>query len=145
MAADRSLRESSPQVSLKVEVSNLSHAFHLNGQDLPVLDAIDLVIEPGEFVALIGPSGCGKSTLLRLLAGLEAPTEGSILVGGEPISKPDPSRMLVFQDPTLFPWLTVWRNVATGLEARRVLDSQRQRVDSTISTVGLDGFSNAYP
>jgi ABC-type nitrate/sulfonate/bicarbonate transport system ATPase subunit len=53
--------------------------------------------------------------------------------------------MLVFQDPTLFPWLTVWRNVATGLEARGVLDRQRERVDSTISTVGLDGFSNAYP
>ena len=78
---------------------------------LQVLQNVTLHAEPGEFVALLGPSGCGKSTLLRLVAGLDLPRRGRLLVDGVEVTGPDPSRVVVFQDPTLFPWRTVWKNV----------------------------------
>jgi ABC-type nitrate/sulfonate/bicarbonate transport system ATPase subunit len=132
-------------VSVAVDIRAVSHQFRLSGSTLPVLDTIDFSVAAGDFVALLGPSGCGKSTLLRLVAGLEKPTSGSILVDGQVITRPDPSRILVFQDPTLFPWATVWKNVATGLEARGVLKQERARVDSALALVELSAFANAYP
>jgi ABC-type nitrate/sulfonate/bicarbonate transport system ATPase subunit len=134
-----------PEVGASVDIRTVSHQFKLSGSTLPVLDTIDFSVAPGEFVALLGPSGCGKSTLLRLVAGLEKPSSGSILVDGQAIARPDPSRILVFQDPTLFPWATVWKNVATGLEARGVLKHQRARVDSALALVELSAFADAYP
>lgn len=129
----------------RIQINELSHAFDLDGQALPVLTGIDLDIKPGEFVAFLGPSGCGKSTLLRLVAGLELPLEGRILVDGEAVERPDPSRIVVFQDPTLYPWRTVWKNVSLGLEARGLLKERRSTVDDAIRLVGLEGFGNAYP
>ena len=85
----------------RLEVRGVSHAFALEKRALPVLEDIDFTAEPGEFVALLGPSGCGKSTLLRLAAGLEPPTEGRLLVDGAEITGTDPSRTIMFQDPTL--------------------------------------------
>jgi ABC-type nitrate/sulfonate/bicarbonate transport system ATPase subunit len=134
-----------PEVGASVDIRTVSHQFKLSGSTLPVLDTIDFSVASGEFVALLGPSGCGKSTLLRLIAGLERPSSGSILVDGQPIVRPDPSRILVFQDPTLFPWATVWKNVATGLEARGVLQHQRARVDDALALVELSAFADAYP
>jgi len=131
--------------NLAIDIRGVSHYFDLAGSKLSVLDDIDLSVGPGEFVALLGPSGCGKSTLLRLVAGLEAPSRGVIMADGALITRPDPSRILVFQDPTLFPWATVWKNVATGLEARGVLKDHRRRVDDALSLVDLAGFRNAYP
>jgi ABC-type nitrate/sulfonate/bicarbonate transport system ATPase subunit len=131
--------------NLAIDIRGVSHHFDLAGAKLPVLDDIDLSVGAGEFVALLGPSGCGKSTLLRLVAGLEAPSRGTILADGAAIVRPDPSRILVFQDPTLFPWATVWKNVATGLEARGVLRRHRQRVDDALDLVDLAAFKNAYP
>jgi ABC-type nitrate/sulfonate/bicarbonate transport system ATPase subunit len=133
------------QVSVAVDIRTVSHQFRLSGSTLPVLDTIDFSVAAGDFVALLGPSGCGKSTLLRLVAGLEKPTSGSILVDGQVITRPDPSRILVLQDPTLFPWATVWKNVATGLEARGVLKQERARVDSALALVELSAFADAYP
>jgi ABC-type nitrate/sulfonate/bicarbonate transport system ATPase subunit len=145
----RALRSAPPaQISAKnlaIDVRGVSHAFDLHGARLPVLDTIDLSVAAGEFVALLGPSGCGKSTLLRLISGLEAPSSGAIEADGEIIETPDPSRILVFQDPTLFPWTTVWKNVATGLDARGVLDQDRDRVDDALRLVGLTAFAKAYP
>src|ERR1700730_9232310 len=129
--------------SLYVEAA--SPAFDSDGAVLPVLDDISFSVKPGEFVALLGPSGCGKSTLLRLAAGLEPPRSGSLREDGDPIRGPFPSRVVVFQDPTLFPWRTVWNNVALGLEAQGILKSQRHRVDAAIDLVGLSAFRNAYP
>jgi NitT/TauT family transport system ATP-binding protein len=126
-------------------IRDVSHRFDLEGQPLPVLDRISLRIGRGEFVALLGPSGCGKSTLLRLVAGLDSPSAGGLFVEGEAIAGPDPSRVVVFQDPTLYPWRTVWSNVALGLEARRLLRTHRERIEDALRLVGLAGFANAYP
>jgi ABC-type nitrate/sulfonate/bicarbonate transport system ATPase subunit len=131
--------------SIAIDIRNLNHAFDLQGIRLEVLQSIDLSVAAGEFVALLGPSGCGKSTLLRLVSGLDRPTAGSIRADGVTIDRPDPSRILVFQDPTLFPWASVWKNVATGLDARGVLERQTGRVDDALKLVGLTAFAQAYP
>ncbi len=140
--------ESTPATTVtgaRIEVRNVSHWFDLPAGPLHVIDELDLSIAPGEFVALLGPSGCGKSTLLRLVAGLEPATTGELLQDGTPITDPDPSRIVVFQDPTLFPWRTVWDNVALGLQARGILRTQRHRVDEALRLVGLQDFAKAFP
>ncbi|MDB5414905.1 MAG: transporter [Rubritepida sp.] len=142
---DRSLLSAPLAPGAALDVRGVSHHYQLKGAPLPVLDNVSLTAAPGEFVALLGPSGCGKSTLLRLVAGLEPPTQGELSVDGAPITGPDPSRVVVFQDPTLYPWRTVWRNAALGLEARGLLRSQRSRVDAALELVGLNGFADAYP
>jgi NitT/TauT family transport system ATP-binding protein len=134
-----------PAVGAALDVEHISHAFDIDGSALPVLDDVNFTVRPGEFIALLGPSGCGKSTLLRLVAGLETPRSGTLREDGDAVTGPHPSRVVVFQDPTLFPWRTVWNNVALGLEAQGILNSQRARVDAAIDLVGLSQFRNAYP
>ncbi|MBN3756286.1 ABC transporter ATP-binding protein [Paraburkholderia sp. Tr-20389] len=129
----------------RIDVRNVTHRFALHGEALPVLDDISLTIEPGECVALLGPSGCGKSTLLRLVAGLDAPAQGAIHADGVPVTGPDPSRVVVFQDPTLFPWRTVRDNVALGPQAQRTQRDAGNRIDAALELVGLSAFANAYP
>jgi sulfonate transport system ATP-binding protein len=145
LGAAAGLAEPRSRRGAALDVCAISHAFELEGRPLSVLDRISFRAEPGEFVALLGPSGCGKSTLLRLVAGLERPAAGRLTTDGRPIEGPDPSRVVVFQDPTLYPWRTVWRNVALGLEARRLLPRRREAVDDALRLVGLTGFANAYP
>jgi ABC-type nitrate/sulfonate/bicarbonate transport system ATPase subunit len=111
----------------------------------PVLDGLSFSVAAGELVSLIGPSGSGKSTLLRLIAGLDSPDSGELLIGSEPISGPSAERGLVFQDPNLFPWLTVRRNIEAGLVARRVLREKRYEVGEFMRLVGLEAFGGAYP
>jgi len=132
-------------IGAAIEVSDVSHRFDLDGQTLPVLNRISLRIQPGELVSLLGPSGCGKSTLLRLVAGLETPTIGTITADGALITRPDPSRVVMFQDPTLYPWRTVKANVSLGLEARGLLQRQGHRVEEALQLVGLTQFATAYP
>ena len=109
------------------------------------LDKISLSVAAGELVSVVGPSGCGKSTLLRLIAGLLLPTEGELLMGSEPITGPSAERGLVFQDPNLFPWLTVRRNIEAGLVARGVLREKRAEVDEFMRVVGIEAFADAFP
>ncbi|KSB91915.1 ABC transporter [Caulobacter vibrioides] len=135
---------SSPH-GLSVQARRVSHAFATKNGPLPVLDDVSFTIEAGEFVALLGPSGCGKSTLLRLLSGLDAPREGKIGADGVRITGPDPSRLLVFQDPTLYPWRSVRQNLAVGLETRGVLKQQKGRIDEILRLVGLEAFADALP
>ncbi|QDD88752.1 ABC transporter [Pseudomonas oryzihabitans] len=130
---------------MTLAVRGLSHAFELADGPLPVLDRVDLQLAAGESLGLLGPSGCGKSTLLRLVAGLEQTQSGSLLADGAAIPGPHHSRVLMFQDPTLYPWRSVWDNVALGLQARGLLATQRERVDEALRRVGLLEFRNAYP
>jgi ABC-type nitrate/sulfonate/bicarbonate transport system ATPase subunit len=110
-----------------------------------VLPGISVTLAAGELVSLIGPSGCGKSTLLRLIAGLETTDSGELLIGSEAIHGPSAERGLVFQDPNLFPWLTVRRNIEVGLVARGLLHEKRAEVDEFMRLVELEAFANAYP
>jgi ABC-type nitrate/sulfonate/bicarbonate transport system ATPase subunit len=109
------------------------------------LDEVSLSVAAGELVSLVGPSGCGKSTLLRLIAGLDAPDAGTLSVGTERIAGPSAERGLVFQDPNLFPWLTVRGNIEAGLVARGLLAQRRAEVDEFMRLVGLAEFAKAYP
>ena len=109
------------------------------------LDTITLSVAAGELISIVGPSGCGKSTLLRLIAGLDSPSDGELRVGDELITEPSAQRGLVFQDPNLFPWLSVRRNIEAGLVARGVLHEKRHEVDEFMRLVGLEAFADAYP
>lgn len=129
-----------------ITVKNINRVFQDSASNgVIALDEVNLAVKPGEFVSLVGPSGCGKSTLLRLIAGLDVPNSGELLLDGEPIDGPHYLRGLVFQDPTLFPWLTVRKNIAAGLDARGVPKQNHGEVDDYIKLVGLTGFENAYP
>ncbi|WP_316667911.1 ABC transporter ATP-binding protein [uncultured Propionibacterium sp.] len=130
-----------------VDVLDVVQAFVSHRRPLPVLDDVSLSVRPGRFVSLVGPSGCGKSTLLRLIAGLDRPIRGEIYADGHSVDGPDPSRGVVFQDPTLLPWLTVEQNIGLGPQVRGVADRQdeRARVAEMIEMVDLGGFRTAYP
>jgi ABC-type nitrate/sulfonate/bicarbonate transport system ATPase subunit len=116
-----------------------------DGSTVAALDRVSLSIAAGEMVCLVGPSGCGKSTLLRLIAGLDLPGSGELWAGAEPINGPSADRGLVFQDPNLFPWLTIRKNVQAGLRARGVLREKKAEVDEFLHLVGLEQFAGAYP
>lgn len=109
------------------------------------LDDVSLTVAAGELISLVGPSGCGKSTLLRLIAGLDSPSSGELWIGNDTITGASAERGLVFQDPNLFPWLTVRRNIQAGLVARGVLHTRRHEVNEFMRLVGLEAFANAYP
>ena len=129
-----------------VDLVGVTQAFRNHGKPLPVLDEVDLSVKPGTFVSLIGPSGSGKSTLLRLVAGLDMPVDGKVYVDGRVVRGPDPRPGLVFQDPTLLPWLSVERNVGLGPTAQgRRGPEWTRRIDEMIDMVGLENFRHALP
>jgi len=129
-----------------LEVENLSRAFPSGDRTVTALRDINLRVHRREFVCVIGPSGCGKSTLIRLLAGLDEPTSGRMLVDGKETSGPCPERGMVFQGYTLFPWLTVKRNVMFGLEmAGMGRDQADAEARQWIDLVGLTRVADSYP
>lgn len=131
---------------MQVELKNVSKSFSQNGAAVEALQDVSLTVEEGEFVCLLGPSGCGKSTLIHLVAGLDRPTAGEILVGGKPVMGPDPSRTVVFQDAALFPWLSVLGNVEFGLRMAGVPPGKRrERAMEYLRLVHLSKFIHAYP
>ena len=129
-----------------VKLEHVSKQFSHNGTGIEVLQDINLAIAEGEFVCLVGPSGCGKSSLIHLIAGLERPSSGRILVDGSPVSGPGPDRVVVFQEAALFPWLTVRANVEFGLKMSRVPAEQRRRKSTEyLRMVHLTRFADFYP
>src|SRR5246500_1203642 len=113
---------------------------------LEVLKSVSFSAAHGEFVSIIGPSGCGKTTLLRILHGLEPATSGIVSISGKRVEAPSPSSAMEFQQFNLFPWLTVARNIAFGLEVAKLATAQRkERTDRFVRLVGLQGFSEHYP
>jgi len=129
-----------------VAARNVSKFYAGKDQRIRVLDDITLDLRAGEFVALLGPSGSGKSTLLRTLAGLVAPSDGQVLVHGQPLHGPNPHVAIVFQSFALYPWLTVLDNVELGLLAKDLpRQERRRRALAAIDLIGLDGFEEAYP
>lgn len=115
-------------------------------QTLTALAHFQLSVAPGEFVCLVGPSGCGKTTFLHVVAGLLAASEGRVLLDGREITGPGRDRAMVFQSPALFPWRSVWRNIAYGLELQGQSQAQaRTQAQTFIDLVGLTGFEESYP
>jgi NitT/TauT family transport system ATP-binding protein len=133
-------------VSAHLEIQHVFKRYTQNGAAVEVLQDMDATIERGEFVCVLGPSGCGKSTLINIIAGLETPSSGQVLLNGQPITKPGTDRLVVFQDAGLFPWLTVLGNVEFGLKMAG-LDTavRRNRALALIKRVHLSNFAAAYP
>jgi NitT/TauT family transport system ATP-binding protein len=117
-----------------------------NYGDVEALRDMSLDFPKGQLTSLLGPSGCGKTTLLKIIAGLLVPNQGEVRVNGQIVTEPGPDRAFVFQDFALMPWASVLRNVAFGLELRKVAKSEREDIARKyIKEVGLDGFENSYP
>lgn len=123
------------KVFAKVESDEVTHA----------LNTVDLTMASGEFISLVGPSGCGKSTILRLIAGLILPTTGTVTVDGKPVTAPSPQRGMVFQKPTLFPWLTVEKNISFSLRMQHKLKGNEEKVERMLQVIGLEAFRKDYP
>lgn len=139
----------------KISISSVSKRFLSRGAEVIALDNLSLEVADQSFVSLIGPSGCGKSTLLNIVAGFERPDSGEVKVGESEVSVPGPDRAVVFQEPALFPWLTVEENIAFGLKIKppsyfggsksQAKSEIGKRVDELLAAVGLTAFRKRYP
>jgi ABC-type nitrate/sulfonate/bicarbonate transport system ATPase subunit len=128
-------------------INSVSLRFRLKkGREITALDDVSLVVRDREFVVIVGPSGCGKSSLLRMVAGLQRPSDGAIILDDRRVDGPGRDRGMVFQSYTLFPWLTIRQNVAFGPSLARVPEAERLKAaNEFIRLVGLSGFEDAYP
>jgi NitT/TauT family transport system ATP-binding protein len=129
----------------KLVVENVTKRFRTHKGEIHALDNVSLAVREGEFVCLVGPSGCGKTTLLNLIAGLDLPDSGQILANGKPVTGPGSDRMVMFQEPALFPWLDVFDNVMFGLKLKPRLNNKERREVATyyLELVGLQRFMYA--
>lgn len=131
---------------MKIEARGLCQSFPLPRDRMhPVLAGVNLSVEAGCFTVILGESGCGKSTLLNLLAGLVMPTAGHIQADGKPVRGPSPDRSILFQQPSLLPWLTVAENIAFGCRLRGELDAIQGKVHDLMQLIGLVGFEERHP
>jgi NitT/TauT family transport system ATP-binding protein/sulfonate transport system ATP-binding protein len=132
----------------KLAVESVTRVFPgvRRGPPTRALEHTDLAVADNDFIAILGPSGCGKSTLLRIVAGLDQPTTGRVLLDGQPVARPGPDRGMVFQSYTLFPWLTVRQNICFGLREKGSSQAEQDRVAAAyVERVGLRGFEDHYP
>ena len=132
---------------MTIEIKNICKSFEGKNKNLSVLKDINLTINDGELICLLGPSGCGKTTLLRLIAGLEQPSSGEIIANGEVVKKPSGDRAVIFQQYSLFPWLTVLQNVTFGLEMTKkgTKEENIAAAERYLESVGLIDFKDSYP
>jgi NitT/TauT family transport system ATP-binding protein len=129
----------------KIAVEGVSKQFDQAGNPVQALAKLNLAVSEGEFVSIVGPSGCGKSTLLYMLGGFIAADSGRMLVDGRPITGPGVDRGVVFQEYALFPWLTVFDNIAYGLRESRMTERDvRVTAERYITLIGLTGFENRF-
>ncbi len=129
----------------KLEARNIVKRFDHNGNFVVALDGINLKVDEGDFVCIVGPSGCGKSTLLNIIAGLEKPDLGEILLNGKTIDTPGPDRTMVFQEGALFPWLKVVDNVEFGLKIAGIPKDERAQISQRyLDMMQLTKFANSY-
>jgi NitT/TauT family transport system ATP-binding protein len=129
-----------------IRIRGVRKVFASGGREVVALDGIDLDVAEGELVCLLGPSGCGKSTLLNAIAGFSPPTSGTIVANGREVAAPGPDRAMVFQEYALFPWMTVERNVAFGLETRGTpRPAIRETVDGLLRKLHLADFRDRFP
>ena len=132
----------------KIEINNLTVSYIEKKKSFTALKNVSFSIEEGEFVSVIGSSGCGKSTLLSILEGINTPTEGEILINGEPVTGTGADRGVVFQHYSLFPWMTARKNVAFGIKQVNKTATRAERyqlADEFLEKVGLERFKNKYP
>lgn len=130
---------------LDLELRGVSRSYVRPGRMVKALENVDLKIGRGQFICLVGPSGCGKTTILHLLAGLDRPTAGTVLADGRPVQGPDPSRVLIFQDAALFPWLNVQANVEFGLKVMKKGRAEREeQVSKLLGMVHLEKFAHSW-
>jgi ABC-type nitrate/sulfonate/bicarbonate transport system ATPase subunit len=130
----------------EIRFVDVAMRFRTRRGEVRALQQISLTVPDGQFACIVGPSGCGKSTLLNVAAGLVTPTEGEVLVDGKPADSPGADRGMVFQSYSLYPWLSVRRNIEFGLEVKRTPKAERTRQSSElIRLMKLDGFADAYP
>ena len=129
-----------------IDVKHVNKVFKTDNREVVALRDINLQIPQGQFVCLLGPSGCGKSTLLNAIAGFSLPSSGEITADGQLITGPGPERGMVFQEYALFPWMTVEKNIAFGLEVKGMAAAEiKQRVDQLLSMLSLSDFRNRFP
>ncbi len=129
----------------KLQAKNIVKHFDHNGNSVVALDGINLDVQEGDFICIVGPSGCGKSTFLNIVAGLEIPDSGEILLNGKPISTPGPDRTMVFQEGALFPWLKVIDNVEFGLKMAGIPQDERRQISQRyLDMMQLTKFADSY-
>lgn len=138
------VRRSSPPSLISVRDCWKSFPGKKAGEQVHVLERVNLDVQAGEFVCVVGPSGCGKSTLLNIIGGFFKESQGEVKVAGVPVNGPDPRRIFVFQENGVFPWLTVEENIGFGLMSRPATERE-ERVMHYIGMVGLTGFEKSYP
>ncbi|WP_049930964.1 ABC transporter ATP-binding protein [Halosimplex carlsbadense] len=131
----------------QIRVDSVSKTYESESGPVEALTGVDFDVGHGEFVSIVGPSGSGKSTVFRIIAGLEASTDGAVLVDGSPVTEPGPDRGMIFQDDALFPWRTVAGNVSYGLEEVGPPEgfTTEERIDYCLELVGLTDKADAYP
>ncbi len=128
-----------------LQAKNIVKHFDHNGETMLALDGVNLEVHEGDFVCLVGPSGCGKSTFLNIIAGLEKPDSGEILLSGKPVTGHDAKIIMVFQEGALFPWLSVIDNVEFGLKMAKVPKDKRSQISSRyLEMMQLDKFANSF-
>lgn len=136
-------------VESKIAVDAIRKGFTgARGKELQVVGGISLDVADGEFLAIVGPSGCGKSTLMNMLAGFEQPDAGSVRIDGKAVAGPSPKAIVISQQGSVFPWLTVQQNLMFGLNGTEHAETAQERAalaDHYAAMVGLKGFENAYP
>jgi NitT/TauT family transport system ATP-binding protein len=137
----------SAQASPQILAERVNKTFRSpDGQEVVALRDIDLSVQPGEFVCLLGPSGCGKSTLLNAIAGFSLPTSGKLAANGRDVVEPGPDRAMVFQEYALFPWMTVAKNIAFGLEIKgESKETIDEKVGELLKLLSLSDFADRFP